>query len=37
LAIVASSGRIEEAKQFRSFLLGQQGRAILAERGYLLP
>lgn len=37
LAIVASSGRIEEARQFHSFLLGPQGRAILAQRGYLLP
>jgi molybdate transport system substrate-binding protein len=37
LAIVASSERIEEAKQFRSFLLSQEGRTILAERGYLLP
>ena len=37
LAIVASSERIEEAKEFRSFLLGPEGRAILAQRGYLLP
>jgi molybdate transport system substrate-binding protein len=37
LAIVASSGRIEEAKQFRSFLLGAEGRMILAKSGYLLP
>ena len=37
LAIVASSQRLDEAKQFRSFLLGPEGRAILAERGYLLP
>jgi molybdate transport system substrate-binding protein len=37
LAIVASSVRIEEAKQFRSFLLGAQGRTILAKSGYLLP
>lgn len=37
LAIVASSERLNEAKQFRSFLLGPEGRAILAEHGYLLP
>jgi molybdate transport system substrate-binding protein len=37
LAIVASSGRIEEAKQFRAFLLGAEGRMILAKSGYLLP
>lgn len=37
LAIVDSSQRIEEAKQFRSFLLGPEGRAILTNSGYLLP
>jgi len=37
LAIVASSSRINEANQFRSFLLGDGGRAILAKNGYLLP
>lgn len=37
LAIVASTSRMEEAKQFRSFLLGPEGRAILAKSGYLLP
>ena len=37
LAIVASSPRLEEAKQFRSFLLGAEGRMILANNGYLLP
>jgi molybdate transport system substrate-binding protein len=37
LAIVASSPRIEQAKQFRSFLLGPDGRTILAKSGYLLP
>jgi molybdate transport system substrate-binding protein len=37
LAIVASTSHIEEAKQFRSFLLGPAGRAILAKSGYLLP
>ena len=37
LAIVASSPRIEQAKQFRSFLLGPDGRTILGKSGYLLP
>jgi molybdate transport system substrate-binding protein len=37
LAIVASSPRIEQAKEFRSFLLGPEGRTILANNGYLLP
>jgi molybdate transport system substrate-binding protein len=37
LAIVAASGRIEEAKLFRSFVLGPEGRTILAKSGYLLP
>ena len=37
IAIVASSARIEETKTLRSFLLGPQGRAILAQNGYLLP
>ncbi len=37
LAIVASSERLDEAKQFRSFLLAPEGRAILTEHGYLLP
>jgi ABC-type molybdate transport system substrate-binding protein len=37
LAIVASTSHMEEAKQFRSFLLGPEGRAILAKSGYLLP
>jgi molybdate transport system substrate-binding protein len=37
LAIVASTSRREEAQQFRSFLLGPEGRAILAKSGYLLP
>ena len=37
LAIVASTSHMEEAKQFRSFLLGPDGRAILAKSGYLLP
>ena len=37
LAIVASTSHMEEAKRFRSFLLGPEGRAILARSGYLLP
>jgi len=37
LGIVASSPRIEDAKKFRSFLLGPEGRSILTENGYLLP
>ena len=37
LAIVTSSPRIQEANQFRSFILGPEGRTILAKSGYLLP
>jgi molybdate transport system substrate-binding protein len=37
LAIVASTSHMQEARQFRSFLLGPEGRAILAKSGYLLP
>jgi molybdate transport system substrate-binding protein len=37
LAIVASSTRTEGARQFRSFLLGAEGRTILSRSGYLLP
>jgi molybdate transport system substrate-binding protein len=37
MAIATSSARVEEAKQFRSFLLGPEGRTILAKSGYLLP
>jgi molybdate transport system substrate-binding protein len=37
LAIVASSPQIAEAQQFRSFLLGAEGRTILSKSGYLLP
>ena len=37
LGIVTGSPRIEEAQRFRSFLLGPEGRAILARGGYLLP
>ena len=37
MAIVASSPRIEEARQFRSFLLGPEARTILDSSGYLVP
>ena len=37
MGIVAASAHLEEASQFRSFLLGAEGRAILANGGYLLP
>ncbi len=37
LAVVASSPRVQEANQFRKFLLGPEGQAILAKSGYLLP
>ncbi len=37
LAIVATTSHAQEAQQFRSFLLGTDGRAILAKSGYLLP
>jgi len=37
LGIVTTSERIAEATEFRSFLLGPQGRAILTKSGYLLP
>jgi molybdate transport system substrate-binding protein len=37
LAIVAASVQIEQAKQFRSFLLSPEGRTILSKGGYLLP
>lgn len=37
IAIVTASSHIKEAKQFRSFLLGPQGRAILSNAGYLVP
>jgi len=37
LGIVAASHRTEEARQFRSFLLGDEGRAILTNNGYQLP
>jgi molybdate transport system substrate-binding protein len=37
MAIVTASARVKEANQFRSFLLGSEGRTILAESGYVLP
>jgi len=37
LAIVTSTSHLQESEQFRSFLLGPEGRAILGESGYLLP
>jgi molybdate transport system substrate-binding protein len=37
MGIVAASSHQEGAKEFRSFLLGPEGRAILANNGYLLP
>jgi molybdate transport system substrate-binding protein len=37
LAIVAGADRAKEAQQFRSFVLGTAGRAILRDNGYLLP
>jgi molybdate transport system substrate-binding protein len=37
MAIVASSARMEEAKEFQAFLLGAEGRALLAKNGYLVP
>lgn len=37
LGIVAASPHLKQAKQFRSFVLGAEGRKILADSGYLLP
>lgn len=37
LGILTASPQIEKAKQFRSFLLSAEGRAILANGGYSLP
>ncbi len=37
MGIVAASGHVEGAQKFRSFLLGAEGRTILANGGYLLP
>ena len=37
MGIVAASDHQDAAKKFRSFLLGAEGRMILANNGYLLP
>lgn len=37
MGIVAASSHLKEAQQFRAFLLGDEGRRILANGGYLLP
>jgi molybdate transport system substrate-binding protein len=37
MGIVAASEHLEEARQFQMFLLGAEGRTILANSGYLLP
>jgi molybdate transport system substrate-binding protein len=37
MGIVAASAHPDEAGQFRAFLLGVEGRTILANSGYLLP
>jgi molybdate transport system substrate-binding protein len=37
LGVVASSAHLDQAKQFRSFLLGPEGRTILERSGYMLP
>lgn len=37
MGIVAASSHLKEAKQFRAFLLGSEGRTILKNSGYLLP
>ena len=37
LSITTDTSRSLDAKQFRSFLLGSEGRAILSRSGYLLP
>jgi molybdate transport system substrate-binding protein len=37
MGIVAASGHLEEAKQFRTFLLSAEGRKFLGNSGYLLP
>jgi len=37
MAIVLASTRANEARKFQSFLLGTDGRAILAQSGYLVP
>jgi molybdate transport system substrate-binding protein len=37
LGVVASSTRLDQAMQFRAFLLGKEGQAILVAGGYLSP
>jgi molybdate transport system substrate-binding protein len=37
IGVVAASPHLNQAKQFQSFLLGAEGRTILANSGYLLP
>lgn len=37
MATVASSVRMEAARKFQAFLLGDEGRAILTNSGYLVP
>ena len=37
LAIVAASQRLPDAQKFNEFLLGPEGRSILAKSGYILP
>ena len=37
MGIVAASVHLAAAKQFQSFLLGTEGRAILANSGYVVP
>jgi ABC-type molybdate transport system substrate-binding protein len=37
MGIVAASAHPKQAGQFWSFLLSAEGRAILANNGYLLP
>jgi molybdate transport system substrate-binding protein len=37
VCVVSTSPRAAEARQFESFLLGAEGRAILSRNGYLLP
>jgi len=37
LAITAASERVEAGKRFAGFVLGERGRALFSNRGYLLP
>lgn len=37
LGVVAASPQTKRAQRFRQFLLGEDGRAILARNGYVLP